>query len=84
MPNLVLSIQPLWVILIPLFTTLVLILIARIPWLRHTCALLGTLSTLGAVLLMWPVVSSGKIIVYEIPLLLSPLSLTFRVDGLGF
>lgn len=84
MNNMVISLQPLWVILIPLVTTLLLILFARIPWLRHSLAILGTLATLGAVVMMWPAVSIGKIIVYEIPLLVSPLSLTFRVDGLGF
>ncbi len=84
MNDLVTSLQPLWVISIPLLTTLILTLVSRIPWLRHAFAILGTLATLGAVMIMWPAVSLGKIIVYEIPLLVSPLSLTFRVDGLGF
>lgn len=77
------SIQPLWVISIPLATALILIVVARIPWLRHTFAILGNLATLGAVLLMWPVVAGKKVLVYELPQLVSPLNLTFRVDGLS-
>ncbi|MEW5784350.1 MAG: proton-conducting transporter membrane subunit [Bacillota bacterium] len=83
MNELITTVQPLLVVSIPLATTLFLIVFARIPWLRQACALLGNLATLGTVLAMWPLVSQGKVIVYEIPLLVSPLSLTFRVDGLG-
>ena len=73
--------QPLWVILIPLATALFLIAAARIPWLRHTLSICGGLATLAAVLTMWPAVMQKKIIVCQIALLISPLNLTFRVDG---
>ncbi len=75
--------QPLWVILIPLTTALLLIAAARIPWLRHTLAICGNLATLAAVLSMWPAAMQKKIIVCKIEMLISPLNLTFRVDGLG-
>lgn len=77
------SLQPLWVVSIPLVTALLLIMVSRIAWLRHSVAVLGTAATLGAVLTMWPAVSRKAILVCEIPLIISPLNLTFRVDGLG-
>lgn len=78
------SMLPVWVVLIPLVTTLMLILFSRIPWLRHSIAFLGTVATLGAVVNMYSHIAAGKMLYYEIPTLISPLNLTFNVDGLGF
>ena len=75
------SAQPLWVILIPLVSALLLIPAARIPWLRHTLAIGGSGAALIAVLTMWPAVLQNKIITCRIALLISPLDLTFRADG---
>lgn len=78
------SLQPIWIIITPLLTAGLLMFFARIPWLRHLISIAGSLGTLVAVLSIWPKVSDGKVIGFDVPMLLSPLGLSFRIDGLGF
>lgn len=78
------SVLPIWVVVIPLLTTLLLVVFSRLAWARHAVALVGTALTMGAVIGMWPRIMGAKqVLVFEIPLFISPLNLFFRVDALG-
>ena len=79
------SMLPVWVVIIPLLTTLLLIVFSRLAWVRHGIALVGTALTMGAVVSMYPqIIDRQQILAYEIPFFISPLNLTFKVDALGF
>lgn len=79
------SMLPVWVVIIPLLTTLLLIVFSRLAWVRHGVALVGTALTMGAVVSMYPqIIDRQQILAYEIPFFISPLNLTFKVDALGF
>jgi hydrogenase-4 component B len=75
---------PLIAVLIPLFAFVMIIVAGKLPWWRNTWSLIGSAGPLAAVTLMYPLVSAGNIIIYELPLIVSPLNLTFRVDGFSF
>jgi hydrogenase-4 component B len=75
---------PLIAVLIPLLAFLMIIIAGKLSWWRNTWSLIGSAGTFIAVALMYPLVAVGKIITYELPLIVSPLNLTFRVDGFSF
>ncbi len=83
-PEIVETMLPVWTIAVPLITTLVLIFVHRQPMLRHLVSFLGTAATFGTVLAMYPLIAAGGVIYYQVPFFITPLDLTFRVDGLGF
>ncbi len=75
---------PLIAVLIPLLAFVMIVFAGKLPWWRNTWSLIGSTGTLVAVALMYPLIAAGKIITYELPMIVSPLSLTFRVDGFSF
>ncbi len=78
------SMLPVWVVLVPLITTFLLILFAGNAAIRHFLAVAGCLGTLAAVAMMYPEVSAGNILYFELPTLFTPLNFTMAVDGFGF
>lgn len=75
---------PLLAVVIPLIAFMMIIFAGSLSWWRNTWSLIGSAGTLVAVALMYPLVAAGKIITYELPMIVSPLNLTFRVDGFSF
>ena len=75
---------PLIAISIPLFAFIMIIFASKIAWWRNTWSIIGSAGTLVAVGLMYPFIKAGVRIVYELPMIVTPLNLTFRVDGFGF
>ncbi|MBM4235340.1 MAG: proton-conducting membrane transporter [Firmicutes bacterium] len=75
---------PLIAVLIPLVAFAMIIIAGKLPWWRNTWSLIGSAGTLVAVALMYPLIAAGKIITYELPMIITPLNLTFRVDGFSF
>ncbi len=75
---------PLIAVLIPLLAFVMIVFAGKLPWWRNTWSLIGSAGTLVAVAFMYPLIAAGKIITYELPMIVSPLSLTFRVDGFSF
>lgn len=83
--EIVYSTLPLWAVLIPtIFTGLIAVSSYYSAWLRNFLSVLATLATLVVVLSMYPAVIGQKVIVYELSMIVSPLGLNFRVDGLSF
>jgi hydrogenase-4 component B len=75
---------PLIAISIPLFAFIMIICAGKIAWWRNTWSVIGSAGTLVAVVLMYPFIKAGNLIIYELPMIITPLNLTFRVDGFGF
>ncbi len=84
MPREILSFLPLAAVAIPLLAFFMIIFAQQLTWWRNSWAIIGSAGTLAAVGLMYPQLSDGSILVYQLPMIITPLSLTFRVDGLGF
>jgi hydrogenase-4 component B len=80
----IISILPLLAVAIPLFAFVMITFAGNLAWWRNAWAIIGSAGALIAVGLMYPVISAGKIIVYMIPMIVTPLNLTFRIDGFGF
>jgi len=75
---------PLIAVLIPLISFFMIIFAGRLPWWRNTWSLIGSAGTLIAIAFMYPLIAAGKILTYELPMIVTPLNLTFRVDGFSF
>lgn len=80
----IVSYLPLIAVAFPLFSFFMIILAQQITWWRNSWSLIGSAGTLAAVVLMYPLLAGGGILVFEIPMIVTPLNLTFRVDGLSF
>lgn len=77
---------PLLAVLIPLLSSaLVAIVSFYSPWWRNCITTVATALTFLTVALMYPtVVMEGRIITFELLQIVSPLNLSFRVDGFSF
>ncbi len=75
---------PLIAVLVPLFSFIMIIIAGNIAWWRNAWSIIGSVGALLAVGLMYPLIAAGKIVTYELPMIVTPLNLTFRVDGFGF
>ena len=84
MPREILSFLPLTAVAIPLLAFFMIIFAQQLTWWRNSWAVIGSAGALATVGLMYPLLSDGSILVYRLPMIITPLSLTFRVDGLGF
>ncbi|MBW6463872.1 MAG: proton-conducting membrane transporter [Firmicutes bacterium] len=80
----IISYLPLAAVLIPLAAFILVICAPNLAWWRTACSLLGSLGTLIAVGMMYPIVSAGSKVVFQVPMVVTPLDLTFSVDFLGF
>ncbi len=80
------SLLPFLAILIPAIAAVIVALVSLYSaWWRNFCVLLATLATPVIVALMYPaVVQEGRVLTYELFNIVSPLNLTFRVDGFSF
>jgi hydrogenase-4 component B len=79
-----LSYLPPAAVAIPLFAFIMIAAAQQVPLWRNTWSLIGSAGSFAAVALMYPVISKGGILVFQLPMIVTPLNLTFRVDGLGF
>ncbi len=84
MPQETLSYLPLLAVTIPLAAFILISCSPNLAWWRSLWSLLGSLGTLVSVGLIYPVVSAGNVAVFSMPMVVTPLDLTFRVDFLGF
>ena len=84
MPLEIVSYLPLIAVAIPLLAFFMIICAQQLSWWRSCWSIIGSTGTLAAVGLMYPLLAEGGILIFEIPMIVSPLNLTFRVDGLGF
>lgn len=84
MPQETLSYLPLIAVAIPLAAFILVSCAPNLAWWRSAWSLLGSLGTLFSVGLMFPILAEGNIIAFQLPMVVSPLGLTFRVDFLSF
>lgn len=78
------SALPLWAVLVPtIFTGLIALSSFYSARWRNFLSVVAALATLVVVLVMYPQVVAHKVIVYELSMIVSPLGLNFRVDGLS-
>jgi len=84
--NLGVSVLPLVAVLIPLFAAAAVAVISFYSsWWRNFVVFCATLATFVAVIAMYPyIVLQGEVITLELFKVVSPLNLTFRVDGFSF
>lgn len=75
---------PLIAVLLPLFAFIMIIVAKQVPWWRNTWSLIGAAGTLLAVAMIYPIIAAGNAATLKLPLVITPLNLTFRIDGLGF
>ncbi|MDO9536086.1 MAG: proton-conducting transporter membrane subunit [Bacillota bacterium] len=81
----VVSILPLLAVSIPILAAILVAVVSFYSaWWRNFIAGLATLATLIVVVSMYPaIVIEGRVITYELFQFVSPINLTFRVDGLS-
>jgi hydrogenase-4 component B len=81
----VVSILPLLAVSIPIFAAILVAVVSFYSaWWRNFIAGLASLATLIVVVSMYPsIVIEGRVITYELFQFVSPINLTFRVDGLS-
>lgn len=84
MPQEVISYLPLVAVAAPLIAFILVICAPEKPVWRHTWSVLGALGTLVAVVMMFPILAGGNVIVLRLPMVITPLDLAFRVDFLSF
>lgn len=75
--------HPLLIVLVPLAAAVLIMVFGRLPWARNLVTVICSLLTAGLVYSLWPAVFGHEPIHYSYSLLVSPYSLTFRVDGLS-
>ena len=75
---------PLIAVAIPLFSFLMIMLAQNLPWWRNAWSLAGSLGALAAVAMLYPIIAAGYTPVFQVPMIITPMELTFKVDGLGF
>ena len=79
------SILPVWVVLFPLAMTFVIYYVEKeSEKLRNHLSVVAAVGTFILVAAMYPEISQGNILVYQLFQLLPGLQITFRVDILGF
>jgi formate hydrogenlyase subunit 3/multisubunit Na+/H+ antiporter MnhD subunit len=84
MPQEIVSYLPLIAVLIPLAAFILITCAPNLPWWRSAWSVAGSLGALIAVGMMYPILSAGNIIVFQLPMIVTPLDLTFRVDFFRF
>lgn len=77
------SMLPFLAVLIPAISAVLVALVSFYSkWWRNFFVFFSTLATLVVVVLMYPaIVQEGRVLTYELFNIVSPLNLTFRVDG---
>ncbi len=84
MPQELVSYLPLIAVTMPLIAFILVTCLPNLAWWRSAWSIIGSLGTLVAVGMMFPALSEGNIIVFQMPMIVTPLDLTFRVDFLSF
>jgi hydrogenase-4 component B len=84
MPQEVSSYLPLIAVLIPLLAFAMIAIGQHNSLWRNSWSIIGTAGTLIAVALMYPIIAANGALVFQVPMIVTPLNLTFRVDGLSF
>ncbi len=80
----IVSYLPVIAVAIPLFSFVMIAFAQNLPWWRNSWSVLGCAGSLIAIVMLYPLLSSGQIPVFELPMIVTPYNLTFRVDWLGF
>ncbi len=84
MPHHSVTYLPLIAVAIPLLAFIMIICAQNNKWWRNTWSLIGSAGALTAVAMLYPIIAAGQTPVLNIPMIITPLELTFRVDGLSF
>ena len=84
MPQEIVSYLPLIAVCAPLVAFVMVIFAPEKPLWRHLWSAAGSLTTLVAVLMMYPMVAAGAVVIFRLPMIITPLDLAFRVDFLSF
>ncbi len=84
MPQEVSSYLPLIAVLIPLVSFAMIAIGQHNPLWRNSWSVIGAAGTLIAVALMYPIIATNGALVFQVPMIVTPLNLTFRVDGFSF
>lgn len=80
----IISALPLIAVSIPLVAFIMIIIAGKLTWWRNAWSIIGSAGSLVAIALMYPIIAAGRVIIYELPMIVTPLNLTFRIDGFGF
>lgn len=78
------SYLPLIAVAIPLIASAMIACAQNIAWWRNSWSLIGSAGTFIAVAMIYPLIAGGRVPVFELPMVITPFSLTFKVDGFGF
>ena len=79
------SFLPVWVVLFPLAMTFIIYYVEKdSERLRDSFSVIAAVGTFFSVAAMYPYIVAGKVLVYELFEIIPGLSITFRVDVLGF
>ncbi|MDZ4133840.1 MAG: proton-conducting transporter membrane subunit, partial [Dethiobacteria bacterium] len=84
MPQEVSSYLPLIAVLIPLVSFAMIAIGQHHSLWRNSWSVIGAAGTLFAVALMYPIIATNGALVFQVPMIVTPLNLTFRVDGFSF
>ncbi len=84
MPREIISYLPLIAVSVPFAAFILVTCAPNRPLWRNAWSIIGSIGTLAAVAMMYPVLSGGSIIILKLPMIITPLDLTFRVDFLSF
>ncbi len=84
MPRETISYLPLIAVIIPLLSFMMIICAQHLSWWRNSWSIIGSSGTLAAVALMYRHLSQGRVLIFEIPMIVTPYNFFFRVDELGF
>jgi len=78
------SYLPLIAVTIPLFTFILIICAQNLAWWRNSWSIIGSAGTLAAIAMMYQHISQGQVLIYQIPMIVTPYDFFFRVDEFGF
>ncbi len=84
MPRETISYLPLIAVIIPLLSFMMIICAQHLSWWRNSWSIIGSSGTLAAVALMYRHLLPGQVLIFEIPMIVTPYNFFFRVDELGF
>lgn len=78
------SYLPLVAVIIPLISFAMIIFVQHISWWRNSWSIIGSAGTLAAIAMMYQHISQGQVLIYQIPMIVTPYNFFFRVDEFGF
>ena len=84
MPREIMSYLPLIAVTIPLFAFILIICAQNLAWWRNSWSIIGSAGTLAAIAMMYQHISQGQVLIYQIPMIVTPYNFFFRVDEFGF